>query len=432
MRPPRLMLLMSLWSLALANPADSLTLHVPSGYATIQAALTAAASGDTVLVAPGTYVGSGNKDLDFAGKSIVLRSSGGAAATVIDCEGSGRGIHFHTNETAAARVEGLTIRGGGVGGSGGAIHCMTASPTITDCVFTANTATNGGAVSVHFFGAPALECCRITGNTAQEGGALHFMYAGSVVVSECILTGNKADTFGGAVSSRYASSPQLVACTLAGNTASTGGGAYVYQAALSAERTILHGNCASEGAQLFTISGTAVSFVCSAVDSTGVDGTGPVSYTGSQVFDDPLLCAPAPCASAPTDGGDYAPSAGSPILAENSPCGETIGAIGVPCGVVGVAASRATVPEVLARPNPARRGATIAFSLVAPARARLEVHDVAGRRVAVLLDEMQAAGAHEIVWTGRDDRGRRVAPGIYFTAMETAAGRSTAKLVLLD
>jgi len=48
-------------------------IHVPRDYPTIQAAVNAAVDGDEVIVAPGTYTGEGNRDIDFLGKAITVR-----------------------------------------------------------------------------------------------------------------------------------------------------------------------------------------------------------------------------------------------------------------------------------------------------------------------------------------------------------------------
>jgi len=66
------------------NLAD--TLNVPVDQPTIQAGINAAVNGDTVLVAPGTYV----ENIDFVGKAITLRSKFGPDVTVIDGGGEPR------------------------------------------------------------------------------------------------------------------------------------------------------------------------------------------------------------------------------------------------------------------------------------------------------------------------------------------------------
>ena len=55
-------------------------------YITIQEGIDAAVGGDEVVVADGTYTGDGNRDIDFMGKAITVKSENGAEDCIIDCE----------------------------------------------------------------------------------------------------------------------------------------------------------------------------------------------------------------------------------------------------------------------------------------------------------------------------------------------------------
>jgi len=107
-------------------------IHVPDHYPTIQAGIDAALDGDTVLVADGTYTGEGNRDIDFRGKAITVKSTNGANRCIIDNDyaESHRGFYFHSGEGEDSVLEGFTIRGGSVDDRGAGIYCVNSSPTI--------------------------------------------------------------------------------------------------------------------------------------------------------------------------------------------------------------------------------------------------------------------------------------------------------------
>ncbi len=63
--------------------------------------------------------------------------------------------------------------------------------------------------------------------------------------------------------------------------------------------------------------------------------------------------------------------------------------------------------------------------------ARLTVYDVRGRLVRVLLDGSSAAGSNEIIWRGRDDRGRQLPSGTYIMQLETAQGLASTRVGLI-
>ena len=103
----------------------------------IQEAIDAATNQATINVLDGTYTGLGNRNIDFYGKAITLRSMNGPSNCVIDCEGSGRGFDFHSGETQQTIVAGFTITNGQAD-SGGAVRCVNSSPQIANCVISDN------------------------------------------------------------------------------------------------------------------------------------------------------------------------------------------------------------------------------------------------------------------------------------------------------
>lgn len=57
----------------------------PVEFNNIQAAIDAASDGDTVIIATGLYVGAGNRDIDFMGKAITIRSTCPSDPNAVAC-----------------------------------------------------------------------------------------------------------------------------------------------------------------------------------------------------------------------------------------------------------------------------------------------------------------------------------------------------------
>jgi len=84
------------------------------------------------------------------------------------------------------------------------------------------------------------------------------------------------------------------------------------------------------------------------------------------------------------------------------------------------------------RPNPFGDECRLSFVLPRAGQARLEIFDVAGRRVATLVDGTLEAGRHEVTWQRVDRNGDRVTGGIYFARLESSGEARTTKLVALS
>ncbi len=81
------------------------------------------------------------------------------------------------------------------------------------------------------------------------------------------------------------------------------------------------------------------------------------------------------------------------------------------------------------RPNPFAHGTSIGFTLRKKLGIRLEVFNILGQGVTVLLDEERPAGRHLVVWDGRDDRGDECPPGAYFYRLSADGTCLTGKMI---
>ena len=103
-----------------------------------------------------------------------------------------------------------------------------------------------------------------------------------------------------------------------------------------------------------------------------------------------------------------------------------------PVAVERAAPPPASEPPLVCVPNPLSAGASLKFVLETEGPASLEVFDVAGRRVRVLVSRHFAAGPHAIAWDGRDEAGRRVASGMYVARLAAGGRTMQRKLVVLE
>jgi len=211
---------------------------VPDEYPTIQAAIDDCNDGDVVTVKPGTYTGEGNRDIDFHGKPIVVRSTDPndpnvVALTIIDCNGTKqnphRAFYFQSGEDANSILSGLTITYG-CADSGAGVYCDKSSPKITNCIIAWNTAfetprvVEGGGIACQDCN-PVITNCVISNNEASYGGGIYCHYRASPIISNCTFRGNLAHYDGGGMYCR-ASSPKLTNCTFSSNSARCGGGVH--------------------------------------------------------------------------------------------------------------------------------------------------------------------------------------------------------------
>ena len=230
-------------------------------YSSINDAIAVAENGDVIKLSAETYTE--GSEINTQGKSITILgalSSGGQAASIIDGAGSHRIVSCKNQETSGTIFINLVIQNGsaynGAGfdieqnssptianctfnnnnatNSGGAIFCFTnSSPTIRDCTFTSNTAVNsgnsggnGGALSLSNTCSPQVVNCTFTENTSWQGGGCMIANSCSPEFFSCRFDGNETTNwYGGAVSITNQSLPQFLDCIFEDNDGGPRGGA---------------------------------------------------------------------------------------------------------------------------------------------------------------------------------------------------------------
>jgi hypothetical protein len=82
-------------------------------------------------------------------------------------------------------------------------------------------------------------------------------------------------------------------------------------------------------------------------------------------------------------------------------------------------------------PNPFNPRTTIRYSLASRSAVRLDIFNILGQSVKTLVDEVQSAGEHSVVWEGNHESGAAAAAGVYFYRLQAGDYRTTRKMILL-
>jgi predicted outer membrane repeat protein len=201
---------------------------VPSQYPTIQAAVNAAASGDTIIISPGQYAGTGNTYITISGKFVKIRSINPSdpnivAGTVLECYGApANNSEFYLNPGCSVVLDGLTIRDGYSNTGGGAIYSNGSMAIIRNCVFRDCTAPNydGGAIyAINTF--LNITNCAFYDSIAGYGGAIYLSQS-EVELDDCVIDGGLS-TYSSSAILALSSSITLNNCQVSNNLGESGG-----------------------------------------------------------------------------------------------------------------------------------------------------------------------------------------------------------------
>jgi len=288
MRPKPVPVLMLLVLFAL--PTAAATIHVPGDQPTIQAGIDAAFDGDAVLVADGTYTGPGNRDIDFLGKAITVRSENGAESCIVDGGDDGRGFIFQSGETVEAVLQGFTVTNG-TEVLGGAIYCVDSETTLRDMVISNCHATVFGGGICCENGALHLSDSVIDGCLAdKDGGGIHAT-GSSLTISNSSFTGNAGtgqghmQGDGGGVACIEGILLEITDTTLQGNLAGAwGGGVYCDDTPFTFRNCLFDSNQIDEG----SFGSAARAWSSLSLEITGCTFTGNIA--GGSSTESTLYC----------------------------------------------------------------------------------------------------------------------------------------------
>lgn len=305
-------------------------IYIPQDFSTIQAGITAALEGDTVLAFPGLY----REEVNFIGKNITVASrfiisgdSSDIISTIIDGDSARTAVRIENGEDSTACLKGLTVTNGS-GGNGGGIYCFTADPVISNNIIKRNFAQNGAGIYLGHSQAKLRDNLIKNNISTTEGGGIRCYFSNTVITDNNIIE-NSAVRGGGiacinsnvfignnlvvenisvairtaasAVSLGYDSHAEILNNTIACNSGDTGAAIHCYVSSTADVRnTIFRSN-----APLNLVADDG-----SAVDLAYCDIFG--GYAGPGNIDaDPLLVRPA--------AGDYNVCGQSPCIDYGDP-----------------------------------------------------------------------------------------------------------------
>jgi hypothetical protein len=406
-----------------------------------------------------------------------------------------RGFIFQTGETVNSRLESLTITNGYLESPsptfedcGGAILVLSgSSPTLSNLILKNNFAMSGGGIFIVDSEVDLINCrfldnqapwgagggvdaftwnprepvsdCLFQGNSTHQAGGGLACSSSELLFLRCQFLDNTVDEFGGAFFCHFDTYCEFVDCTFARNSIiwpeyGSGGGLSVWGGNCRLFRcTVVANESGGAGSGLYfetpitleitnciiargdgeAVTGWAggdVTVQCTDIfGNAGGDWTGPIA--GFAGINGNLNVDPQFCGDANPDA-PYSLQDDSPCRPSAYPCSQ-MGAWGVGCSdLSGVTTPPATQPVNFAvAPNPFNPQTRIFFELPVQQHLRLGVHDLKGRRLVTLVDEILGAGHHTVTWNGRNADQQVLPSGTYFVRIESEGGVQTRKIVMI-
>lgn len=406
--------------LAFATTAPAAVLRVPADHLSVTAAVRAAAAGDRVEIAPGTYSESATGEIfpiELAGGELEIAGAG-AGRTLLD--GEGRTPLFVFRDGDASRVADLTLAGGFSEDAGGAVRVLAADPELLRLRFTGNESGDGDVLLVDG-GRPRLANCLIDGNGTE--GPTVLVLAGNPVFEQTTFHGNA-----GAAFEIHGDASPVIRTSIVSHPGERGGPAVGVRIVAGdglgvplLERNLFE--ACFDGAVAIRGEGRGI-LAAVLEDARRLDGL----REGDPLFESPA-------------DGDFRLREGSPArdFRDVTEARRQLGAFGgdepirLDRGDVAGAGRESGSAGLLGPsvPNPFTPATTIHFTVKETGVVDLGIYNVLGQRIRTLHTGELSAGERSRVWDGRDDLGAEAPPGIYFVRITQGEVTESQRLVLV-
>ena len=238
------------------------------------------------------------------------------------------------------------------------------------------------------------------------------------VISNNAIVENIAGNHGGGIY-LINSNPHIINCTVSRNVAAhIAGGLLCENSSPLIENSIFWGDLSDLGYEIFSFPDTPYTYCCNI--QSGWPGDGNIDA-------DPEFINP--------DNGNYFIHASSPCAPANNSCNILIGAFDVAMELTNINDDNEIHPHQYCLgqnyPNPFNPSTVIEYHIPARAHVDLVVYNLLGRKVKTLVNEVQDAGSHSIVWNGIDTKGVEVATGVYLYRITVEDYVNSRKMLLV-